>query len=520
MKAVSTEEMKAIEKAAIFDIGIPSIVLMEMAAFKFAQKCFDFICANGYSKIVVFAGKGNNGGDGLAFCRHICQMAGKNFKIEVSVFFIGDKNLASYECGMELSILLKFIEEGFPVCIDFVDNPDFNDDIVDKAMDADLIVDAIIGTGLKYNVRDNISNIIDIINNSNATVAAVDCPTGIDADNGKVLGNAVVADFTVTFHLPKIGLLINQGPIYSGELFIEDINIPYGQEKNVNVNYLSTNDAGDIVPKRPLNANKGSFGKVFVFAGCNNMPGACVISSKAAYRAGAGLVYSCSTKAVCGVVRNHIPEAVTKTLVDKDGYLFSESIEGLDFKDADCIVLGPGLGNNSDTAGFVREVVEKARAPIVIDADAINIISENLSLFSQIKVPCVITPHLGEMSRLINKSIDDIKNNIVEEAREFSKKYGITVLLKDFRSVISSPSGEIYINTTGSSALAKGGSGDCLTGIIAAFIAQGMDCFHAGALASFVFGLSGKKAAEKFGEFGPLATECSDFVSIILNELR
>jgi len=519
MKAISSEEMKTIENITINDIGILSLTLMETASLKFAEKCFDVIHDKKHSKIVVFAGKGNNGGDGLAFSRHIYQKNSLTRKIDIEIIFIGDKNKASAECKAQLNILFNLIEKGFNFKIHFIDEEQ-NFDISKILFGADLIVDAIIGTGLKYNLRENISQIVELINNSNCIVASVDCPTGIDSDCGKILGNAVNADFTVTFHLPKIGLLINDGSICSGKLFIEDINIPYGLEKHIKTNIITPEEAKKLIPKRAKNGNKGTFGKVFIFAGCDTMPGACVIASKAAYRTGAGLVYSCSVEKVCDIVRNHLPEAITKSLPNKNGYLFEESIDNFSFENADCIVIGPGLGNNTDTLNFVKKVSKNSKSPIILDADALNGISKDLSILKEIKVPCIVTPHLGEMSRLIGKNVNEIKSNIIEEAQEFSKKYNVITVLKDFRTIISNPSREVYINTTGSSALAKGGSGDCLTGVLAALVAQGMDCFYAGVLGTYILGLAGEKISQNYGEYGILARETSDFISIVLNELQ
>ncbi len=519
MKAVSAEEMKNIENITINDIGVLSLTLMETAALKFSEKCFDIIKDKKHTKIVVFTGKGNNGGDGLAFCRHIYQKNSLTRKIDIEIIFIGDRSKASDECKTQLNILFNLIERGFNFKIHFIDEKQ-NFDISRILFDADLIVDAIIGTGLKHNLKENIAQIVKLINTSNCIVASVDCPTGIDSDCGKILGNAINADFTVTFHLPKIGLLINDGSICSGKLFVEDINIPYGLEEDIKTNILTLDEARKLIPKRVKNSNKSTFGKVFIFAGCDNMPGACVIASKAAYRTGAGLVYSCSVKSVCDVIKNHLPEAVTKSLPDKNGYLFKGSIDNFSYNDADCIVIGPGLGNNTDTADFVKKVSLNSKSPIILDADALNDISKDLSVLQEIKAPCIITPHLGEMSRLTGKSINDLKNNIVEEARTFSKKYNVITVLKDFRTIISRPSGDVYINTTGSSALAKGGSGDCLTGVLAALIAQGTNCFYACVLGTYILGLAGEKFSQTYGEYGSLAREISDFVSIILNELQ
>lgn len=517
MKAVTSDEMKKIEREAIFDIGIPSLVLMETAAFKLSERCFEVISEKKRSKVVVFAGKGNNGGDGLAFCRHLHQKRSFDREIEIEVIFVGDKERASEECKAQLNILTNLIERGFSFQIHFL-NEEKNFDISKEIADADLIVDAIIGTGLKYELREDISKIVDIINNSGCVIACADCPTGVDADNGNVLGNGVYGDFTVTFHLPKVGLLVGEGAVCAGQLFIEDINIPYGLEKGIMTNVLERKEVYGLIPKRPKNANKGTFGKVFIFAGCENMPGACVIASKAAYRIGAGLVYSCSVRSVCEVVRTYLPEAVTKVLPDKGGSLFEESVSAFDFSNANAVVVGPGLGDDDGVLEFVKKVTSNSKAPVIIDADGLNAISKDLSVFREICAPCIITPHLREMSRLSGKSVSEIKKDIVGAAREFSQEHNVIVVLKDFRTVIAEPNGRVFINMTGCSALSKGGSGDCLTGIIGGLVAQGMDCFFAGVLATYIFGLSGERAEEEFGGFCTLARECADYAGVIIGE--
>lgn len=519
MKAVTSDEMKKIEREAIFDIGIPSLVLMETAASKLLQRCFDIISEKKKAKVVVFAGKGNNGGDGLAFCRHLHQKRSFDRKIDIVVIFVGDRKRASEECLAQLDILMNLVERGFDFQIHFIDEEE-NFDIEKETADADLIVDAIIGTGLKFELREDISKIVDIINKSEGVVVCADCPTGINSDNGRLLGNAVCGDFTVTFHLPKVGLLVGDGAVYSGKLFVEDINIPYGLEKEILTNVLTEKEAFMLVPERPKNANKGTFGKVFIFAGCENMPGACVIASNSAYRIGAGLVYACSVKSVCEVVRNHLPEVVTKVLPEKDGGLFGESFKSFDFSNSDAVIVGPGLGNGDGVFDFVEKVMMTSRAPIVIDADGLNAVSKDLSVFEKVSATCAVTPHLAEMARLLGKSVSEIKSDIVATARDFAKKYNVVVVLKDFKTVVADPQGRVFINTTGCSVLAKGGSGDCLTGIFAGLIAQGMDCFFAGVLATYVFGLAGEMASEKVGEFGALARECGYFAGVVIDEMK
>ena len=519
MKVVSSKEMKELEGEAILDIGIPSLVLMESASSKFTERCFEIIKNNKKSKIVIFAGKGNNGGDGLAFARHIYQKNCEERQIFIEIIFIGDKEKATPECNTQLNILYQLINRGFNFNIHFLqDEP--NLDILKIVDNSDLIVDAIIGTGLEKNLRPDILKIVDIINKSTATTVSVDCPTGVNSDNGNILGDAIKADFTVTFHLPKIGLLINDGALYSGKVFVEDIKIPYGLEKNITTNTLTLNEAKKFVPKRPINGNKGTFGKVFIFAGCDNMAGAGVISATATYKTGAGLVYLYSVNSVCQVLKNLLPEAITNVLKDENGFLCKESLKNIDLKNADVIVLGPGIGQGNSIFDFVKEISQKTQVPIIIDADGLNAISNDLNIFNTINAPCIITPHIGEMARLIGKPIKYVKENILQIAKDFSAKYNVIVLLKDFRTIIANPKGEVYINTTGSSALAKGGSGDCLTGVIASLIAQGIEPFYASVFASYIFGLSAERLSQKNGEFGILARDVANFIPTILKELQ
>lgn len=516
MKVVSSKEMKDIEGEAISNIGIPSLSLMETASSKFSERCFDVIKKNNKLKIVVFVGKGNNGGDGLAFCRHIFQKVTDDFKIDIDVIFIGEKEKATAECKTQLDILLNLVKRNYPYKLHFInDISDLDFSIYDLISSADLVVDAIIGTGLKYDLRKNILDVVKAINeNKTGLVASIDCPTGIDSDTGKVLGDAIMADFTVTFHLPKVGLMVGDGAIYSGEVFIEDINIPYGLENYVKTNVLTQKDVVKIIPKRSKNGNKGTFGKVFIFAGSDDMSGACAISAKSAYRTGSGLVYVYSTQKVCDFVRGRIPEVVATPLNDRNGYLFGESFakNNLDFSKADSIVIGPAIGTDDCVADFIKTVFENAKSPIIVDADALNVISKDLSLFDRVSVPCIVTPHIGEMSRLTGLSISDIKKNIIEVARDFSQKYNLITVLKDFHTVIANPNGDVYINTTGCSALSKGGSGDCLTGVIASFIGQGVEPFYGAVIANFIFGLAGELIAKNKGEFGVLATETADYI--------
>lgn len=478
MYILSTKEMREEERIATEDKGVSSLLLMENAA----RGATDEILELGIRSALVFAGKGNNGGDGLAIARLL--MANN---VKVKVIFIGEREKATPDCLKNLEILERY-------------NADIAyNDISCTIGHYDIVIDALVGTGLKSKLSHKYIEIVNRINEKARFVLSVDCPTGINCDTGEDYGIAVNADITVTFHLPKRGLLLYPAYSHVGELKIKHIGIPYISEFSC----FTLDNA--LLPVRNNDSNKGTYGRVLFISGCDTMAGAAVINGRAAYRAGAGLVNICTTDHVINVVHNTLPEAVTSRL------------ESIDYNYGNVTAIGSGLGISDKSRQLVKNVVENTNHTIVADADALNIMAEDKSL---IKFEGVITPHIKEMSRLTGLDTEHIKGNMIDIALDFARRYNVVVLLKDAHSVIASPEGRVCINTTGTPAMSKGGTGDCLTGLTAGLIAQGVSAFDAACLGAYINGLAGERAAEKKGEYGILATDITENIPLVMEELK
>ena len=510
MKVVSSTEMYAMERAAIQTNRVPDIVLMENAAYKTSLRCLDFLAGINNPRAVIVAGPGNNGGDGVAVARYLYMN-----DVETDVLFLGDPGGALPD-GLAVNIeIIKTL----PVRFINYNEKNFLSAAADAIGSAHLVVDALFGIGLKRPAEGIYDTIIKMINDNARRVLSVDVPSGVDADSGRVAGRAVRADATVTFTYPKVGLLLYPGAELAGEVFTEDIGITkLCRNHRTVVETLGRGDVMTLLPVRGKNTNKGSYGKIYAFAGCDGMPGAACLCCGAAYAAGAGLVRACVTEGVARVINARLPEAVTAVLPNENGFLYSESFETIktSLSEADGIILGPGLGRTERTADFVRSVLKCADAPLVLDADGLNAIADDPGILLNLKKPAVVTPHPGEMSRLIKKTIAEITDDALETARGFAGKYGVVTVLKGARTVIASPDGSAYINTTGNPALAKAGSGDVLAGVIAAFIAQGADACRAAALGAYIHGEAGDAAAAAIGSYGVLAGDLFKYIPRVI----
>ncbi len=467
MYILSNAEMKEVERYAIEDMGVPSIVLMENAA----KNASEVILSRKPEKAVIIAGKGNNGGDGLAIARHLITN-----NVKTKIYFIGDSKKATADCKINLNILKNYNAD-----IIFDNNINLNH--------CDIVIDALIGTGLKRKLSEEYIKIVNIINKSNKFVVSIDCPTGINSDTGEDYGIAVNADITVTFHQPKTGLMLYPAYSHTGRIIVKDIGIPY-------INKSNTFKLDNIsMPKRNSDSHKGTYGKALIIAGSDNMTGAAVLNAKACYNVGAGLVNICSTDHVIDIIQNSVPEAITSKR------------ENIDYNYGNVCAIGSGLGRNYE---LVENVILNCNNKLIIDADGINSLSENTDLLLKHKNDCIITPHIMEMSRLTKLDINYIKNNMIETAKEFAKKYNVTVVLKDAHTVIASPKGKICINTTGTPAMSKGGTGDCLCGVITGLIAQGIESFNAACMGAYINGKAGEYAEKKLGTYSVRASDIAD----------
>lgn len=478
MYILSTKEMKEVERVAIEDKGIPSLLLMENAA----KGATEIILEQNPKRVIIFAGKGNNGGDGLAIGRMLITN-----NINTKIVFIGEKEKATPDCLKNLEIL-----ENYNADIDYS-----SDNI--EISQYDLVVDALIGTGLTRELNKQYIELVQLINKGNFIVS-VDCPTGVNSDTGKIYNVAVSANITVTFHLPKIGLLLYPGYSYIGKLIIKNIGAPYIDNHNTFV----LNKPYNLLPKRHKDSNKGTYGKVMFISGCDTMAGAAVINATSAYMTGCGLVNICSTPHVIDVIHNKLPEAITTYR------------ERLDLNYGNVIAIGSGLGISLESKVLVEYTLKNTKVPVIADADALNIVSEKPRLKN---LTTVITPHLKEMSNLTGFTIEYIKNNLIDVAKDYAYKYNTVVVLKDSHSVIASPEGKICINITGTPAMSKGGSGDSLTGVIAGLMAQGLNAFDASCLGAYINGKAGEIAENETSPYSVIARDISKSIPQAINDI-
>jgi len=507
MKVVTGEEMRDIDRKTIMDMGIPGIVLMENAGLAIVHAAERF---QGARLISIFVGKGNNGGDGLVAARHL---ANKGYTVKIYLMASADKfsgdALTNLQIAQKLSLHTELV-----LSVD--------DLIIRRAEIAksDLIIDAIFGTGLSGPVRGFASDVIEFINSTGITVLSVDLPSGLGADTGKVEGECIRATHTVTMALPKRGLLIYPGAEYVGELEIADIGIPYEVAQNIAINMIQAGDAKKLLPKRPGDSHKGTYGRVLVLGGSVGLTGAAAMASQSALRAGAGLVTLGIPESLNPAMEVKLTEAMTLPLPETQSQTLSsgsyDKIMGI-IDSFDVVAIGPGLSREAETSSLVRELCKNISIPKVIDADGLNALAEYRDILKLLGHNTVLTPHPGEMARLTGRTIKDIQSDRINIAQNFAVENGVILVLKGVPTVIAEPSGEIWLNTTGNPGLASGGTGDVLTGVIAGFIAQGVKPGDASALGAYIHGLAGDLAALDYGETGMLA---GDLISHIPKAIR
>lgn len=503
--AVTGKQMKAIDKYTIEQIGIPSVVLMERAALCTAKAVKS--AAEHWDRIWVVCGTGNNGADGVAVARML-HLAG----YQVILIQIGDPDCGTEEYHLQMKIVEKL---DIPVF-------SFRDFIPGSC---DILVDALFGVGLDRNIEGEYRECMDMLAQQKPKkTIAVDIPSGIHSDTGAVMGSAVRADITVTFGYEKLGTLLYPGREYAGKILVKDIGFPRQALEQAGAEvYIYEKEDIRRIPDRPAWSNKGTFGKVLVIAGSRNMSGAAYLSARAACRTGAGLVKIMTVKENRVILQGQLPEAIL-SVYDTEAAVsnpeqFSEFVKN-QCNWADVIVLGPGLGHDAYVKALVEQVLTNAYVPIIVDADGLNTIAANPHLTQYYTENIIITPHLGEMARLTGKSIDEIRGNLLETAREYGKRYGITCVLKDAVTVVYQRDERIYLNTSGNSGMAKAGAGDVLTGVIAGLLALGLDEPESAALGVWLHGLAGDEARRKWGSHGILAEEIADSIPVCMKKER
>lgn len=483
---LDSASMKQCDMKTMEHFGMVSAVLMERAALSTAD---EIICEkpDTNTRVLIACGTGNNGGDGIAIAR-LLHLKG----YPVTILFCGKKEKCSVEAARQLRIAENY---GVPI----------TSEIPDEKEEYGVIVDALFGIGLDRPVGGIYQTVIEALNQRKGWKVAVDISSGISADTGAVMGTAFLADLTVTFGFAKIGQLLYPGAAYTGKLEVKEIGIDRHSlpDRKRIVRVPEKEDLKLLVPRKD-HSNKGTYGKILLFCGSQNMAGAAVFCAKAAYRCGAGLVKAVIPEANRQIMQTLVPEAI---LASREPDAEIDSFVKDQIPWADAIVLGPGLGTSEQAGQLVRSVLASAEVPCVIDADALNILAMHPDWFSLKKAPWILTPHPGEMSRLTQKSIGGIQKDLIEVASAFANRYDVITVLKDAHTVTAAGPDEIYINVTGNHGMAAGGSGDALSGIIGALLGQGNEPVQAAFLGVMIHGMAGDLAAEQTGKSALMASD-------------
>ncbi len=514
MFLVTAGEMQEMDRRTIESFGIPGRLLMESAgrgATDFLLHQFEGLKGK---RAGIIAGRGNNGGDGFVIARCL-----EHKGINVTVYLLTQKSRVTGDAAANLELLSSL---NVPV-IEMSDESSFMQNKT-SMIHQDLWVDAILGTGLKSDVKGYFKKIIEFINESDRPVFSVDIPSGLNSDTGQPCGVSVRADATATFAFAKTGHILFPGAEYTGKLKIVDIGIPPHIAKEVNPaqHLLTSSFIAENMKQRPLEAHKGLTGHLLVIAGSTGKTGAAAMVSIAAMRSGAGLVTLGIPACLNSMLETMTLEAMTLPLPGNstgklDETSFQAVMEVLPGKK--CLAIGPGIGTEEGTKKLVLNIIKKSPVPMVIDADGLNNLAGDTDILKDIKAPVILTPHPGEMAKLLNTTPAEVQKNRISAARDFALRFKVHLVLKGAKTIIAHPDGNIYINPTGNPGMASGGMGDALTGIIAGLITQGYDITTAAHAGVYIHGAAADYLKKIKGPVGFLAGELIDQVPYRIKEL-
>lgn len=488
----SASVMKQSDERTMQEYGMASIVLMERAALKvveiMAQEQVDL------SKVLIVCGAGNNGGDGFAVAR-LLHLQGHC----VTVLFAGKSEDLSEEAGRQLEILGKY---GVSIGNTLV-NEEYS-----------VVIDAIFGIGLSREIVGNYKQLIEKLNALKGKKIAIDISSGISADTGEIYGIAFKADITVTFTCKKIGMVLYPGHQYMGKVFVADIGIPLTilcEERSIAYT-LEPIDIATLLPKRKGNSHKGSYGKALLIVGSNGMSGAAYLSAKACYAVGAGLVkiYTCEENRI--ILQQLLPEAIVTTY-----YKFQLEELQKQIAWADVVLIGSGLGMSEVSRQLVKKTIGQVNKPCVIDADALNLLADQMELLEGLE-QIVLTPHILELSRLLNVTVTEAIKDREKLLLQFTSQYPAVCVAKDARTMVMKNQKNLFINTAGNSSMAKAGTGDVLAGIITGLLSQGMPEYDASVLGVYMHACAGDKARQCRGSYSVSASMLIEEISNVIKE--
>lgn len=487
------EQMRRADLYTIEEIGVPSMVLMERAALE-VVRCMEEEQLD-FCKVLVICGSGNNGGDGYAIAR-LLHLKGH----DVTIFFAGNSQKRSEENAQQAKIAAHY---EIPVITNL------------GTEEYSVIIDALFGTGLKREVTGHYREVLCSVNQMAGKKVAVDLPSGIHDTTGARMGIAFCADLTVAIAFPKRGLFLQEGNVCAGKILTGDIGISSEtfSEGTVTFGY-EKQDLFLGFPKRKKNSHKGSYGKVLMIAGSKGMSGAAYLSAKAAYAVGAGLVQIYTHEENRVILQQLLPEAIITTYDTFD----SEQLEKL-IQWADLIGIGCGLGKSDTAERVMQYTLKRALVPCVVDADGINILSKHMEWIEETNALIVLTPHMKEMSRMLQCSVRELIEQRMEKLHAFVERYKVVCVLKDARTLVAKEHRNTYLNLSGNAAMAKAGSGDVLAGVIVGILAQQCEPYTSACLGVFLHGLAGDMARDKKGAYSVLASDLVAEISSVLKNI-
>ena len=503
-KILTTRQMGYAEKNSE-NYGVSLSELMHNAALSLCREITKIAYRQNLKNILILAGSGNNGGDGLV-CANMLISNSLNVKI---ILVQGNPKSALAKSAMyNLDKRAEIIS--------------FSDAQTEWAV---IIVDAVFGTGFHGNLPDEVKLLFSAVRKSKSVKIACDLPSGVNAKNGFVSDGTVKHDYTVCFHALKLGLLLSPAKEFCGDIITRDIGIPKQAEPtDFEIVKLDKELVKSLLPPRPDNAHKGTFGKLLCVCGCSDYRGAAAISALSALRTGVGLVNLCSVKDVISPLSSSIFEATYTALSsDENGFISCDNADKIIelSKSSNALLLGCGLGKNAHTVSLVKEIIENTETPIIIDADGINCLCENINVLKNTKAKIILTPHPAEFSRLLGISVTEFLENRFDLVKEFSEKYNVTVLSKSTQSIAVSPEcKKVYLLDVGNSALSKGGSGDLLAGMTASFVAQGVEPISACAIGQFILGSSAEYLSQSMSRRSVIARDIIDILPFVLKEIE
>lgn len=513
MKIVTAHTMQELDRRAIEEYGIPGRELMEAAGRGCAEHILAAYGSRQSKRVVILSGKGNNGGDGYVIARYLLEKGW-----QVLVIVLTDRDSIHADALINLVLLPDEILSFCP------EEGELTEKHADDILKADVLIDALLGTGLRNDLHGIYLEAVELINTAPGKVVAVDIPTGIHGTTGRILGQAVHANMTVTFAAAKLGHVLYPAAEHVGRLVIVDIGIPAQlMQEAPGYDFLNEKLMAPQVKRRDRQAHKGIYGHCLIIAGSTGKTGAAALSANSAVRTGSGLVTLAIPETLNPVLEVKTTEAMTLPLPDAgSGYLTTHAIATVErhLAGKNALAFGPGVDRRPAVVTVLQTLIENCSLPMVIDADGLNALAEDTTILHRKRSKeIILTPHPGEMSRLLGSSIPDVAAIRISVAQEFARTFGVYVVLKGARSIIAAPNGMAAINGSGNPGMASGGMGDVLTGILVSLLGQGYSAWNACRLGVFIHGLAGDLVAMEQGEAGMTASDLAERIPTALNRL-